>query len=529
MRFLAFLSLFAVISAHASDCTRVSVGFTPLNELAAGLYKGMPGGFYPSGANKRPAAHEAAGVRLAGEVLPRDASGAVNQQSGRIVFISVGMSNTTQEFSAFKATADRDLQKNPQLVIVDGAQGGMSADKIAVASPTATTYWTVVDQRLAAAGVTGAQVQAAWMKQADAGPSLAFPADAQHLQAELQSLAQTMRSRFPNLKLLYLSSRIYAGYADTQLNPEPYAYQGSFAVKWAIERQIQDDPTLSYDDGKAPWMAWGPYLWADGTRMRGDGLTYVCSDLQTDGTHPSPASQQRVANMLLDFLKSDATSRTWFVRPAVGAPPQVLAGALVNAASYQASVSARSIASLFGTGLASGTTGASALPLPLVLGGVSVEMDGVPVPLSYVSATQINLLVPLGQTAGNLVVRHDGGVSNALPVTPANSAPGIFTRGSVPGGVAAALHADYSQISSASPAKRGETIMLFITGLGSSTSPLVRIGGRNATITYAGPAPGLPGVDQVNAIIPQDTPAGQPQLELLVSTSSAVPAVLPVS
>jgi hypothetical protein len=69
------------------------------------------------------------------------------------------MSNTTQEFSAFQPLANRDPEKNPSVALVDGAAGGWSADRI-VADPA--SYWPVVDQRLQAAGVTTAQVQAAW-------------------------------------------------------------------------------------------------------------------------------------------------------------------------------------------------------------------------------------------------------------------------------------------------------------------------------------------------------------------------------
>lgn len=65
---------------------------------------------------------------------------------------------------------------------------------------------------------------------------------------------------------------------------------------------------------KAPWLAWGPYMWADGTTPRSDGLTWVCSDFQSDGTHPASSARQKVAQMLLNFFKSDSTT-TWFLNP----------------------------------------------------------------------------------------------------------------------------------------------------------------------------------------------------------------------
>jgi hypothetical protein len=63
-----------------------------------------------------------------------------------------------------------------------------------------------------------------------------------------------------------------------------------------------------------PRLAWGPYLWADGVRARADGLTWVRGDLGPDGTHPDTAGRQKVARMLLEFLKTEATARPWFLK-----------------------------------------------------------------------------------------------------------------------------------------------------------------------------------------------------------------------
>src|SRR3989442_190765 len=121
-----------------------------------------------------------------------------------------------------------------------------------------------------------------------------------------------MRLLYPNLRLMYVSSRIYGGYASVALAPEPFAYESGFAFKWLVEDQINGDPALSYP-GKAPWLAWAPYLWADGLTPRSDGLTWACSDFQSDGTHPSPSGEQKVANLLLSFFKTDPTATSWFV------------------------------------------------------------------------------------------------------------------------------------------------------------------------------------------------------------------------
>jgi Cu/Ag efflux protein CusF len=241
-------------------------------------------------------------------------------QDGKIVLLTIGMSNTTQVSSVFKKLADADKDKNPNVVIVDGAQGGMTAARThKVDSDGGQKYWAEVDRRLKVAGVTREQVQVAWIKQANAGPSEGFPDYAKKLQEQLGDIVRLMQTRFPNLKIVYLSSRTFAGYATTRLNPEPYAYESGFSVRWLIEQQLRGEGNLNYDpaNGKvtAPWLSWGPYLWANGKTKRADGFFYEATDFSPkDGTHPSASGQRKCAELLLQFLKSDTTARPWFVR-----------------------------------------------------------------------------------------------------------------------------------------------------------------------------------------------------------------------
>jgi len=288
--------------AASANCAQTSVGFIPLNDLAGGSYQGYEGGLYLGGTNYPPLDYRWMGRAHSNLVQPLDHNGQPNP-NGRIVLLSIGMSNTTQEFSAFKSIADADSQKNPRLTIVDGAQGGQDAEIIR--NPSAQ-YWTIVDQRLAAAGVTNAQVQTAWLKQAIINENRPFPADAIGLRDALRDIVGIMQTRYPNIRIIYFASRIYAGYASTILNPEPYAYESGFAVKWLIDEHINSD-------GSGAWLAWGPYLWADGLVPRSDGLTWLCSDLQDDGTHPSTTGRQKVAGLLLNFFKTNETTRPWFL------------------------------------------------------------------------------------------------------------------------------------------------------------------------------------------------------------------------
>ena len=304
----------AVATALVACVAAAQTGMVPLVDLGDGDYLGFPGGLYPGGANVPPPAHREAALLRAAQVVPRNALGQP-AAGGWIAMLAIGMSNTTHEFAVFERDQDANPARNARLVLIDSALGGQSAGLIA--NPDAP-YWSVVDQRVAAMGLTAAQVQVVWLKEAQAQPPANFPIHAQDLQADLVSIVQTLRARFPNLALCYLSSRTYGGYATGSLNPEPQAYESGFSVKWLIEDQIEGDPALSYGQlpgpAQAPLLLWGPYLWADGPLARSDGLVWLPSDFEAEGTHPSPAGEQKVADLLSAFFETDITARAWWPR-----------------------------------------------------------------------------------------------------------------------------------------------------------------------------------------------------------------------
>jgi hypothetical protein len=308
-------------TARASDCATTSSGLTPLTELGRRLYRGSAEGWlYPGETNSRPIDHDRAGLTLARGIEPLDAAGRPDPD-GRYALLSIGMSNTKMEFEAFKPIADADPDKDPHLVLVNGAQGGVEAKEWA--DPNSLAWKVIDDPYLSRAGVTRQQVAAVWVKLAN-GASGGWPHYADELHGNMVAVSQILMDRYPNLRVAYFSSRIYGGYASTQLNPEPYAYESAFSVTWTVGDQIQGQPALNHDPAKgavnAPWMSWGPYLWADGLRPRVDGLTWECADFQTDGTHPSPLGQEKVATQLLEFLESDPTAAAWFRKSSLPEP-----------------------------------------------------------------------------------------------------------------------------------------------------------------------------------------------------------------
>src|SRR5262249_42882558 len=137
-----------------------------------------------------------------------------------------------------------------------------------------------------------------------------FPKYTQALRSELTRIVQVCQQRFPNGKMVYCSSRSYAGWArpvpgrTAPGNSEPYSYETGFAVKWLIEQQLKGDKELDFDadrgEVKAPWLSWGPYLWANGEHKRKDGFSFKATDFRdNDRMHHSADGEVKMGQLLL--------------------------------------------------------------------------------------------------------------------------------------------------------------------------------------------------------------------------------------
>ena len=315
-----------VSAATGSNCANISFDvpgtttpMTAINDLATGTYVGEEGGLYPSGSNVRPASHDSEGVTFAKAIQPLDSNGNPSP-TGKYVMLALGESTALDEFGGmFLPLAQHDPEVNSNLVFVDGAQGGATPNLLASLS---SPYWnTIQNNYLPDQGVTAKQVVAVWIEDSNGIASGTFPSDMTNMQANYETDMNNLHTLFPNLVLVYFSSRIYAGYSNgvAKINPEPYAYEAGFAVKNAIADQINGNANLNYNSligpVMAPWMSWGPYYWGNGLLARKDGLYWTCQDLQKDGTHPSNAGELKVAGQILNFFKTDDTTTPWFLKP----------------------------------------------------------------------------------------------------------------------------------------------------------------------------------------------------------------------
>lgn len=322
----------------------------PLTDLTTS-YRGEDGGLYGGGRNDPPPAHRAAHQAESARIGPLDAQGRPSA-SGKIGLITIGFSNPSIESDAFKRVADADPRKSPAVVIVNGCIGGRSAVMWAwdgadvlprseqerldrqmdvvrmpkgkrASSGMERDTWPTLARRIESAGLSPLQVQVCWLKHVEANPKPfgEFPAHARVLQADLTAILQIARHHYPNLRVVYLSSRTFGGWSGRESgSPEPYAYESGFGTRWVIQSQINGEPGLNFDPArgevKAPLVLWGPYLWAQGPQPRAlDGLTWTQDDVRSDQLHPSDSGTRKTTALLLAFFLDNEGTRRWFARP----------------------------------------------------------------------------------------------------------------------------------------------------------------------------------------------------------------------
>ena len=234
------------------------------------------------------------------------------------------------------------------------------------------------------------------------------------------------------------------------------------------------------------------------------------------------------------------------------APPGISEGGVVNGASFAAGepVAPGSIVSIFGVGFAAGSHAASETPLPTELAGVQVSIGGEPAPLYAVFPQQINAQVPWElPTDGEaeVAVTINGETPPSVPVRLSEFAPALFTPDGQ--GQAAALVAGTDVvISNSRPARRGEALSLFATGLGPVSNqpatgapapeapalastleqPAVTIGGVAVPVLYSGLAPGYAGLYQLNVELTADVPSGAASVRLEIGGRESPAATIAV-
>ncbi len=224
-------------------------------------------------------------------------------------------------------------------------------------------------------------------------------------------------------------------------------------------------------------------------------------------------------------------------------PAQISSGGIVNAASFMPApdntASPGALISIFGANLATAPGRSPGLPLLTEINGTRAIIDGKFAPLLFVSSGQINAQIPFEVAASSLPVQvlvMVNGVASASETLKIESvSPGIFSLDASGSGPGVLMHSDnVTLISAAAPAKVGETIVIYCTGLGATDPPaltgnaangqptvnipLVTIGGQIAPVIFSGAVAGFVGLYQVNVIVPSIASGDQPVVIAMPST-----------
>jgi len=252
------------------------------------------------------------------------------------------------------------------------------------------------------------------------------------------------------------------------------------------------------------------------------------------------------------YIADRVNNRIRTVSASTTGVPSIADNSTVNGASFVNTIAPGTIVSIFGASLASGNLSASSVPLPTVLGDTSVTFNGNAVPLFFVSSGQIVAQAPFDLAAGTAVsiqVRRGSNLSAVRTATVAAVSPGLFLVNQA-SGTGAVLHAgDHSLVGANSPARPGESLLIYCTGLGAlGTSvnsgdrapsvpplaetlslPVVTIAGLPATVAYSGLAPGVVGVYQVTVQVPVGLSTGNQPVQITIQSVASNIATIAVA
>lgn len=207
------------------------------------------------------------------------------------VVASLGMSTTMHIFQKWM-----DLESNAFCTRVNTANSGMTYEDWDTSSAAG---WTAASSDLSAVGLVPADIRVAWVMLVTgsaANPNVVTV-------AQFETLLALLRTKWPNVKQLLISTYPYGGY-HTILGSalDPQLWQAGVYARTFIQNHM--------DDTTPPWIGWGPYLWAYGTTARSDGLTWLSTDYSAgDGIHLSdPAGRTKASDLMEAFLQASAVT-----------------------------------------------------------------------------------------------------------------------------------------------------------------------------------------------------------------------------
>ncbi len=256
------VAFFLVVFFHALLATNFTEP-VPLPELGTNTYLNQQGGLYPGGSNTPPTSYFNNQIQPAYNTLNND---------NHIVMLCLGMSNMRHACNSFISQVEGNPNVNPAIKIVNGARSGR-AQQAWDDTPNLNDNndaWSSANKKLSDANETPQSVNVVLYFNAWGFPDEPdFVTYAQTMQNSLGTTMSSIASLYPNTQLIYVTSREYAGYVVTDLNPDPWAYWDGFAFKWLVADRINGVTS-------GPPLLWQAYqydpTWPQSYFRAGDGV-----------------------------------------------------------------------------------------------------------------------------------------------------------------------------------------------------------------------------------------------------------------
>ena len=279
-------------------------GLTASTDLAGGFYVDPQGGshrggLYDTGLNTRPPEIDAV----------RPTVTAVNNVIGVAV---LGGSTIRNIADSLFAAVQRDPIKNR---FITTANGGISGKRMDSWADPASSAWQGFANALTSAGIQPSQLRVVLVMDIQSAEAGTFEGEVAQNATWMDNTVSNIRTKYPSVQIVYLTSHHYVGYSGDPVIKEPLAYWNAWSVQRVVRRRA----------GTAnPWTVVGAYVWANGLGSdrilggipgRSDGVEYACGDFQavggSAGVHMIAGGAVKATNDFMKFLHSDA-STIWY-------------------------------------------------------------------------------------------------------------------------------------------------------------------------------------------------------------------------
>lgn len=276
---------------------------------SSGVYKGLPSGLYDGVKNTPELSQKVLLQQQLKLIKPVDKKGLENAD-GKIGFVFIGESYVTGEFELFSEFISGNPEINQKLVLIDATDSNLNT----LEWNKSNQAWDSLSKKMVKSDISPKQVQILWLSLGFTDYSGDLSSDVSGQVSILTNIIKTALTKYPDTKVIYLSSPRYSGFAKDPIYEEPRMYEAGFAVRELISQQTRGDLNFRQSNNllkSEPALVWGPYIWNNDT-TGSTRFSYKATDFVDDGVRLTIPGKQRYIVDLYKFWSSYEFSKSWF-------------------------------------------------------------------------------------------------------------------------------------------------------------------------------------------------------------------------